>query len=127
MNERHMLCVHAAGASAADIAAARLGRSLKLWLDLQASVNGFIDSTTADKGVLVSSWPAETQCMSPSSSSSCGSWQATVCKACLAAVVWEPAKGCHQPIFCFGGCAGHPPAIGKEGGAFPQEHDGQAS
>lgn len=43
-----------AGASAADIAAARLGRSLKLWLDLQASVNGFIDSTTADKGVLVS-------------------------------------------------------------------------
>jgi hypothetical protein len=45
---------HAAGASAADIAAARLGRSLKLWLDLQASVNGFIDSTTADKGVLVS-------------------------------------------------------------------------
>lgn len=49
-----MLSLDAVGASAADIAAARLGRSLKLWLDLQASVNGFIDSTTADKGVLVS-------------------------------------------------------------------------
>jgi hypothetical protein len=48
-----MLSLDAAGASAADVAAARLGRSLKLWLDLQASVNGFIDSTTADKGVLV--------------------------------------------------------------------------
>jgi hypothetical protein len=51
------LRIDAAGASAADIAAARLGRSLKLWLDLQASVNGFIDSTTADKGVLVSLQP----------------------------------------------------------------------
>jgi len=48
------------GASAADVAAARLGRSLRLWLELQASVNGFIDSTTADKGVMVSA--AEGSC-----------------------------------------------------------------
>ena len=39
--------------SAAAVAVARLARSLKLWLDLQGSVNGFIDSTASDKGTVV--------------------------------------------------------------------------
>lgn len=41
-----------AGAIGAE---ARLTRSLRLWLELQACVSGFIDSTAADKGVLVRS------------------------------------------------------------------------
>ena len=42
------------GVSAKDQAALELGRSLKAWLDLQAAVNGLIDSTTApDKSIMV--------------------------------------------------------------------------
>lgn len=34
-------------------AEARLARTLRLWLELQACVSGFIDSTAADKDVMV--------------------------------------------------------------------------
>ena len=126
-----------------------LGRSLRLWLNMQNSVNTLFDSTTAEGnagGAQVCClgrlllW-AIVPCSHELLSCTCLPGPLYNTSPLLADVqtglqplprhgVWNHGRwavdtACRKSQACLA-AAGHPPDPGEEGGTVPQEHDGQA-
>ena len=122
-------------------AEARLARTLRLWLELQACVSGFIDSTAADKDVMARSHLHLQPLVA--SSGYLGIWlPACPCsvkpgfcsvpsccrRRAMFLVVLECSSLCPEApcmLSLGNSIAGHSTAAGEKGGPVPEEHDGK--
>lgn len=136
--------------AAEEAAQAQLGKSLRLWLDLQNSLNALVDSN-AGAGAACGCWAVPPQALSQPLGF-CSSTQAAV-DPCGVAHKSKTTRVCHVPACALrvvpaqaapvrsparrahhARCRSrqharrgrHQADAGEEGGAVPQEHDGQA-